>query len=124
VACGNGRSRIWAGHSLHNPRFRQRAKDRLLVNEHAQAPVALSFAYKDALESQLAGSNWSAPVWLINDLDHEIRGTVQHTTGCPERETVALPDFPVSVSADGKESLDVCTDVATKRPGSICSVLR
>ena len=35
--------------------------------KRTQAPVALSFAYKDALDSQLAGSKWSAPVWLIND---------------------------------------------------------
>src|SRR5208337_4569623 len=44
--------------------------------KHAQAAVAISFAYKEALESQLAGSQWSAPVWVINDLDKEIRGTV------------------------------------------------
>jgi beta-mannosidase len=70
--------------------------------KQAQAPVALSFAYKDSLESQLAGSRWSAPVWVINDLDREIRGTVHAELISLSGEKVAGADFPVTIGADGK----------------------
>jgi hypothetical protein len=70
--------------------------------KRAQAPVALSFAYRDALESQTAGSRWSAPVWVINDLDREIRGTVHAELFSLSGEKVAGADFPVTIGADGK----------------------
>ncbi len=70
--------------------------------KRAQAPVALSFAYKDALESQTAGSRWSAPVWVINDLDREIRGTVHAELLSLSGEKVAGTDFPVMIGADSK----------------------
>ncbi len=70
--------------------------------KRAQAPVALSFAYKDALESETAGSGWSAPVWVINDLDREIRGTVHAELLSLSGEKVAGDDFPVTIGADGK----------------------
>lgn len=70
--------------------------------KRAQAPVALSFAYKDALESQTAGSRWRAPVWVINDLDREIRGTVHAELLSLSGEKVAGTDFPVVIGADGK----------------------
>jgi beta-mannosidase len=70
--------------------------------KRSQAPVALSFAYKDALESQLTGSKWSAPVWLINDTDKEIKGTVHAELVAPNGEKVAATDFPASIAADSK----------------------
>jgi beta-mannosidase len=70
--------------------------------KRAQAPVALSFAYRDALESQTAGSRWSAPVWVINDLDQEIRGTVHSELLALSGEKMAAADFPVTIGADGK----------------------
>jgi len=70
--------------------------------KHALAPVAISFAYKEALESQLAGSQWSAPVWVINDLDREIRGTVHAELLTLGGDRVAAEDFPVVVRADDK----------------------
>jgi beta-mannosidase len=70
--------------------------------KQAQAPVALSFAYKESLESQLAGSRWSASVWVINDLDREIRGTVHAELLSLSGEKVAGADFPVTIGADGK----------------------
>jgi beta-mannosidase len=73
--------------------------------KRSQAPVALSFAYKDVLDSQLAGSAWSAPVWLINDTDKEIRGTVHAELLSPSGEKVAATDFPTSIPADGKGSV-------------------
>jgi len=70
--------------------------------KRAQAPVAISFAYKEALESQLAGTQWSAPVWVINDLDREIRGTVHAELLTLGGESVAAANYPVAVAADGK----------------------
>jgi len=70
--------------------------------KRSQAPVALSFAYKDALESQLAGAKWSAPVWLINDTDKEIKGTVHAELVAPDGTKVAATDFAASMGADGK----------------------
>ncbi len=51
---------------------------------------------------RLAGSRWSAPVWVINDLDREIRGTVHAELLSLSGEKVAGADFPVSIGADGK----------------------
>jgi beta-mannosidase len=73
--------------------------------KRSQAPVALSFAYKDVLDSQLAGSQWSAPVWLINDLDKEIKGTVHAELVAPNGEKIAATDFPATIPADGKGSV-------------------
>lgn len=70
--------------------------------KRAQAPVAISFAYKEALESQLAGTRWSAPVWVINDLDREIRGTVHAELLTLGGDRVAAEDYPVVVRADDK----------------------
>jgi beta-mannosidase len=73
--------------------------------KRSQAPVALSFAYKDVLDSQLAGSAWSAPIWLINDTDKDVRGTVHAELLSPSGEKVATTDFPASIPADGKGSV-------------------
>ena len=70
--------------------------------KRSQAPVALSFAYKEALDSQLAGAKWSVPVWLINDTDNEARGTVHAELLGLNGEKVAAADFPASIAADGK----------------------
>jgi len=70
--------------------------------KRSQAPVALSFAYKDALESQLAGAKWSAPVWLINDTDREVKGTVHAELVAPDGTKVAAKDFDAAIAADGK----------------------
>ena len=73
--------------------------------KRAQAPVALSFAYKESLDSELAGSKWSAPVWLINDTDLEVRGTVHASLIALDGKKVAAADFPASIAADGKGSV-------------------
>jgi beta-mannosidase len=70
--------------------------------KHAQAPVAISFAYKDALESQIAGSQWSAPVWVINDMYRELHGTVHAELLTLGGQPVAAADYPVTIPADGK----------------------
>ncbi len=68
----------------------------------ALSPVALSFAFKDALESQLIGSRWSAPVWIINDTNQDLSGSAHAALFSVDGREVASADFPVHVNADGK----------------------
>ncbi len=85
--------------------------------KRAQSPVALSFAYKDALESQLAGSQWSAPLWLINDTDKEVRGTVHAELLALNGEKVAATDFPVTIAADGSGKVGDFSLTLPQTPG-------
>ena len=85
--------------------------------KRSQAPVALSFAYKDALESQLAGSHWSAPVWLINDTDKEIRGTVHAELFAASGKSLAAADFPASIAADSKGTVGDFSLILPQIPG-------
>jgi beta-mannosidase len=85
--------------------------------KRTQAPVALSFAYKDALESQLAGSHWSSPVWLINDTDKEIRGTVHAELLALSGEKMAAADFPAAIAADGSGTVGDFSLTLPQTPG-------
>jgi beta-mannosidase len=70
--------------------------------KQAQAPVAINFAYKEALESQLAGTNWSAPLWIVNDFNHPVTGTIHAKLLTLAGNIVSAADYPVSVPGDGK----------------------
>ena len=70
--------------------------------KHVQAPLSISFAYKEALESQLAGTLWSAPVWVINDFHHEVHGTLHTELLSMDGKTVAARDDTVTIPSDGK----------------------
>jgi beta-mannosidase len=85
--------------------------------KRTQAPVALSFAYKDSLDSQLAGRPWSAPVWLINDTDKEVRGTVHAELLTLSGKSVAASDFPASIAADGRASIGDFSLTLPQEPG-------
>ncbi len=85
--------------------------------KRTQAPVSLSFAYKDSLDSQLAGSHWSAPVWLINDTDKEVRGTVHAELFAPSGKSVAAADLPAAIEADGRASVGDFSLTLPREPG-------
>jgi beta-mannosidase len=85
--------------------------------KRTQAPVSLSFAYKDSLDSQLAGSRWTAPVWLINDTGKEVRGTVHAELYAPSGKSVAAADFPASIEADGRGSVGDFSLTLPREPG-------
>jgi len=85
--------------------------------KRSQAPVALSFAYKDSLDSQLARSEWSAPVWLINDSDSEVKGTVHAELLSTAGKSVAAADFPVTMAADGHASVGDFSLTLPTEPG-------
>lgn len=85
--------------------------------KRAQSLVQISFAYKDALESQLAGRQWSVPVWLVNDMRREIRGTIHTELLALNGKSVASSDFAVYVPADGKEKVGIFSLVLPKESG-------
>jgi beta-mannosidase len=70
--------------------------------KQALAPVAVSFAYKEALESQLAGRTWSAPVWVVNDLRTPLDGSVRVELLRVDGASVAATTLTVHVNADDK----------------------
>ena len=70
--------------------------------KHVQAPLSISFAYKEALESQLAGTLWSAPVWVINDFHHEVHGALHTELLAIDGKAVAARDDIVTIPSDGK----------------------
>lgn len=70
--------------------------------KQALAPVAVSFAYKEALESQLAGRSWSAPVWVVNDLRTPLEGSVRAELLRVDGSSVVAAILPVQVNADDK----------------------
>jgi len=83
----------------------------------AQAPVALSFAFRDQLESHLAGQSWSAPVWVVSDLDREVRGSVHAELLSLGGEKIAAADFPVAVAADSKARAGTFSLTLPQKPG-------
>lgn len=85
--------------------------------KRAQAPVAISFAFKDALDSQIAGRQWSAPVWVINDTDRSISGAVHAELLSIEGKPVASQDFPAVVAPDSKAAVGAFSLVLPGLPG-------
>ncbi len=85
--------------------------------KRSQAPVALSFAYKDSLDSQLAGSKWSAPVWLINDSDKAVTGTVHAELLSVAGKSVSAADYPVTMEADGHAAVGEFSLTLPEDPG-------
>jgi beta-mannosidase len=70
--------------------------------KQALAPVAVSFAYKEVLESQLAGRPFSTPVWVVNDLRTPLEGAVRAEVLRVDGASVATVTLPVHVNADDK----------------------
>jgi beta-mannosidase len=70
--------------------------------KRAQSRLAVNFAYKNALESQVAGSNLSIPVWVINDLDHPVDATILCTVYDLHGNKVFGRSFNKEVPTDGK----------------------
>ena len=85
--------------------------------KRAQAPVALSFAFKDQLESHLAGSQWSAPVFVVNDLDRQVRGTVHAELLSLNGEKIVAAELPVTVAADSKSIAGIFRLTLPQKPG-------
>ncbi len=70
--------------------------------KRALSPLAISFATRDELESQIAGSIWSAPVWVVNDRDQAVRGNLRVSLAGLDGQTIDTRSFAVDLAADGK----------------------
>jgi beta-mannosidase len=70
--------------------------------KRALAPLAISFAFRDELESQIAGSTWAAPVWVINDRDHAVRGNLRVSLLGLDGRTIDTRSFRVDMAADSR----------------------
>lgn len=82
-------------------------KEAYYAVRRAQAPIALSFTFRDALAGQLAGRPWSTHVHIINDTRNALQGQLAIALLDLSGNTLAQQTFPATVAADGK--LDAAT---------------
>jgi beta-mannosidase len=85
--------------------------------KRAQARLAVSFAYKDALEAQVAGSKLSIPVWAINDLDHAVEANVECGIYDVRGNKVFSRTFTRQIQSDGKAEIGVLDWTLPNDPG-------
>ncbi len=85
--------------------------------KRAQAQLAVSFAYKKTLESQVAGSRLSIPIWAVNDLDHEIDGKIECKAVDLRGNQVGGAVLTTHVPADGKTKAGTFDWILPKTPG-------
>ena len=85
--------------------------------KQAQARFALSFAFEDALESQVSGKRLQIPVWIINDYPENkplrIECQIQDLTG----KIVWSAAFETTVPADGKKQVGAIEWTVPDDPG-------
>ena len=84
----------------------------------AQAPIAISFAIRDALAGQLAGRPWSAPVHIINDSQAELAGNLNVIFEDLQGKILSKQTFAVTVPADGKLQAGTFTTTLPATPGA------
>ena len=85
--------------------------------KRAEARLAVSFAYKDALEAQVAGSKLSIPVWVINDLDHPVDAKVDCVIYDLRGNKLLSRNFSSQVSTDGKAEVGTLDWTLPDQPG-------
>lgn len=68
----------------------------------AMSRLAVSFAYKNALAGQPAGSKLSIPVWAINDLDHTVNAKIDCDVYNLRGKAVLHQSFSRQIPTDGK----------------------
>lgn len=84
----------------------------------AQAPVAVSFAFREALAGQLAGRPWSTHVHVINDTQRMVSGKLDVTLFDLSGKALTKQTFPVSVVADSKAEAGVFATTLPSAPGA------
>jgi beta-mannosidase len=85
--------------------------------KRAQSRLSVSFAYKDALEAQVAGSKLSIPVWAINDLDHAVDARVDCGVYDLQGHEVFSQVFNKQIEADGKAEVGSLDWTLPEQPG-------
>jgi beta-mannosidase len=85
--------------------------------KRAQARLAVNFAYKDALEAQVAGSKLSLPVWAINDLDHAVDAKVDCGVYDLQGNKIYSQVFTKEIPIDGKTVAGTLDLTLPEKPG-------
>ena len=100
-------TRIWAYREVTpGIRFNFLEYDRLpkmayYFLQEAQAPFAMNFAYREALESHPSGKTMNIPVWVVNDLPREVPADVSCKIFDLQGRELWSKDFAETVEADG-----------------------
>jgi len=85
--------------------------------KQAQARLALSFAYEEALESQTTGKQLEIPVWVINDYPRDMAVKLHCQIQDLSGRMVWSKDFDGAVPADDKKQMGIVEWVAPEIPG-------
>lgn len=85
--------------------------------KRAEARLAVNFAYKDALEAQVAGTQLSIPVWAVNDLDHAVDAKVDCTVYDLKGNKVFSRSFAKQIPTDGKAEVGTLDWTLPDQPG-------
>ena len=83
----------------------------------AQARFALSFAYEEALESQVSGKRLQIPVWMINDYSENVPVKVHCQITDLSGNVVWSRDFESVLPADSKKQVGVIEWTTPDNPG-------
>ncbi|MFZ3215575.1 MAG: sugar-binding domain-containing protein [Candidatus Acidiferrales bacterium] len=115
--------RFWDFHQLA-PGFRfgildydQVPKVSYWWTKKAMSKLAVSFAYKNALGGQSAGSKLSIPVWAINDLDHAVDAKVDCNIYDLRGKVVFNQSFSRQIPTDGKAKVGDLDWILPDEPG-------
>ena len=85
--------------------------------KRAEARLAVNFAYKNALEAQVAGSKLSIPVWAINDLEHQVDAKVDCVIYDLRGNKLFSRSFAKQVPSDGKTEVGTLDWTLPDQPG-------
>ena len=85
--------------------------------KQAQARFVLSFAYEEALESQVSGKRLEIPVWIINDYPETVPVRVHCEIQDLSGKVVWSGAFDGTVAADGKREVGSIDWIAPDNPG-------
>ena len=85
--------------------------------KNAQARFAVNFAYEQALESQVSGTQLQIPVWVINDHRREIPFELHCEILDLQGQSVWSRDLSDSIGSDGAKQTGVVEWTTPDKPG-------
>ncbi|MEW5980067.1 MAG: sugar-binding domain-containing protein [Acidobacteriota bacterium] len=85
--------------------------------QQAHKPLTLSFAYEEALESQVAGKLLRIPVWVVNDYRREIPLEISCEILDLQGRKVWERQFQSSIGSDEAKELGVVEWTVAQQPG-------
>ena len=85
--------------------------------KRAQQPLAVSFAYKSSLESQVSGKRLQIPVWVANEYRRAIQLKVDAEILTTSGEVVWSKSFDADAAPDASTQAGVVDWVTPQKPG-------